>query len=382
MNIALVVHDLHERGGHSLYTRILADELSQRHELTVFANRCERPADARWSFCPVPAWRINALATVRTFPIGVSLLAGRLAEFDIRHMQGYCGGRPNVVTAHICLAAYLDSLRDISVRSRTSLRLMAAAEARFYRQYTGPVIAVSRKVARELQEFYQVGGPLSVISHGVDAKRFDSEKRKLDRTLVRSAIGIDDDAIIALYVGDLTKAHTHLKAVAAAAPDVEFVIVTSSPQYRWSRRNVHILPPTTDLPRYYAAADAFVFPTTYDAFGMVLLEAMASGLPVFTSDRAGAAELIRSGKDGFVIPPGDWVDATTAGLRDRDSLRAVGCEAEKTARRHNWSTVVRDVEQVYIEATGSAELALDGSRVSGSNIAINKETRLSPSRHA
>jgi len=99
---------------------------------------------------------------------------------------------------------------------------------------------------------------------------------------------------------------------------------------------------------------------------MVVLEAMASALPVFSSDRAGAAELISSGKDGFIIPLDDWVEATTAGLRDRDLLRAIGGEAEKTARRHNWSMVVRDVEQVYFEATGSAEFVVDASRVSGS----------------
>ena len=366
MNIALVVHDLHEHGGHSLYTRVLADGLAQRHDVTVFANRCERPADARWSFCPVRAWRINALATVRTFPVGVSLLAGRLAEFDIRHMQGYCGGRPNVVTAHICLAAYLNSLRDISLQSRTSLRLMASAEARFYRHFEGRVIAISQKIAHELQEFYQVRVPTSVIAHGVDTSRFGSEQRERHRALVRSEIGIDEASTIALYVGDLTKSHTHLKALADAAPEVELVIVTSSPRYRWRSRNVHFVTAASDVARYYAAADAFIFPTAYDAFGMVVLEAMASGLAVFSSDRAGAAELIRSGKDGFVIALDDWVDATAAGLRDRDSLRAIGCEAEKTARRHNWSTVVRDVEQVYFEATGSAELALDGSKVSGS----------------
>jgi glycosyltransferase involved in cell wall biosynthesis len=115
---------------------------------------------------------------------------------------------------------------------------------------------------------------------------------------------------------------------------------------------VHILPPTTDLPRCYVAADAFVFPTAYDAFGMVLLEAMASGLPVFTSERAGASELITSGKDGFVIPLDDWVEATIAGLRDRGSLQAIGREAEQTARQHDWSTVVRKVEQVYLKVSG------------------------------
>lgn len=348
MKIALVVHDLHERGGHSLYTRILADELARRHEVTVFANCCERPRDAQWSFSPVRAWRTNALATVRTFPIGMRSVASKLAEYDIRHMQGYCGGHPDVVTAHICLAAYLNSLREISRRSQTSLRLMAASEARFYRRYEGQVIAISEKIAGELQEFYQVRGPVSVIPHGVDVRRFSSDLRERNRPLIRRTLGIRDDATLALYVGDLTKAHTHLKAVAEAAPEVEFVIVTSSRQYHWRSPNVHLSPATADLESYYAAADAFVFPTTYDAFGMVLLEAMASGLPVFSSDRAGAAELISSGKDGHVIPLDGWVKETTVGLRDRDLLRAVGREAEKTARRHPWSKVIKEVEQVYL----------------------------------
>jgi UDP-glucose:(heptosyl)LPS alpha-1,3-glucosyltransferase len=365
MNIALIVHDLHEHGGHSLYTRILADELSQRHEVTVFANRCERPEDARWSFEPVRALRVNSLSTVQTFPIGIRSLHSKLAEFDIRHMQGYCGGEPNVVTAHICLAGYLNSLRNVSRQSEMSLRLMAAAEARFYRRYEGHVIAISRKIARELREFYQVRGPISVIPHGVDPSRFSSENRERYRALGRSEIGIGEDATLALYVGDLTKSHTHLKAVAAAAPEVEFVIVTASPQYHWSSPNVHILPATSDLARYYSAADAFIFPTTYDAFGMVVLEAMASGLAVFSSDRAGAAELICSGKDGFVFPLDDWVEATTAGLRDHDSLRAIGAEAEKTARRHDWSTVVRDVEQVYAEVA-AAEPTVEVNKVSSS----------------
>ena len=117
MKVALVVHDLHEHGGHSLYTKVLADELSLRHEVTVFANRCECSSEDRWESCHVRAWRQTALSTVQTFPLGLGALASKLRDFDIRHMQGYCGGRPNVVTAHICVAAYMDSLREISTRS-------------------------------------------------------------------------------------------------------------------------------------------------------------------------------------------------------------------------------------------------------------------------
>lgn len=353
MKIALVVHDLHEQGGHSLYTRVLADELSSRHQVTVFASRCERPNDARWDFCQVRAWRKNALASVQTFPLGIKALSSRLADFDIRHMQGYCGGRPNVVTAHICVAAYLESVRSVRARNRASLALMAAAEGRFYRGYRGHVIAVSEKIAHELRDFYHVIGSISVIPHGVDAARFQTPERKRYRSEVRAELGLSDEQTLALYVGDLTKAHVHLKALADAAPQVQFVIISRSIQYRWQlpgNSNVHFLPPNGELERYYAAADAFVYPTTYDAFGMVVLEAMAAGLAVFSSDRAGASELIDSGRDGFVIPLDDWVAATAVRLRDREALRAMGREAEQTARLHDWPTVVREVEQVYFQA--------------------------------
>lgn len=352
MNIALVVHDLHERGGHSIYTRMLADELSRRHEVAVFANRCERPVDARWAAHHVRAWRGSALMSVQTFPLGMRSQAATLDDYQIRHMQGYCGGQPNVVTAHICVASYLKSLRAVSLRHRLSLQLMAAAEARFYRRYDGHVIAVSRRVKRDLQEFYGVRGPISVIPHGVDAARFNGANRERARGTVRRQMGVRDDDTLALYVGDLAKSHVYLKELAEAAPDVQFAIVTRSRAYRWDKSNVHILPPTSELERYYAAADAFVFPTTYDAFGMVLLEAMASGLAVFSSNRAGAAELINSGKDGFVAPLDEWVEMTVAGLGDRARLHFIGREAQETARRHGWPAVVRQVEQVYFETYG------------------------------
>lgn len=354
MNIGLIVHDLHEHGGHSLYTRILADALSQHHNVTVFANVCERPDDARWSFSRVSAWRANALATVQTFPIGMRAHATRLADFDIRHTQGFCGGRPNVVTAHRCMAAYFKSLSSISLRHKVSLRLMLAAEERFYRNYDGTVIAVSRQIGDELQEFYGIRGPIKVMPHAVDAGRFNSANRKLYRDELRRELGIKPDATVAFYAGDMTKAHAHLKELSRAAPDIQILVTTPSTAYSWQAANVQILPLTNVIERYYAAADAFIFPSANDPFGMVVLEAMASGLPVFCSDKAGVAELITSGKDGFVISLNDWVETTAEMLRDRDLLRSIGTAAEATAVQHDWSTVVGKVEQVYFNVAGNA----------------------------
>jgi UDP-glucose:(heptosyl)LPS alpha-1,3-glucosyltransferase len=351
-----VVHDLHEHGGHSLYTKTLADDLAQRHEVTVFANYCERQPGANWRYQRVRAWRRNALTTVQTFPIGLATLANKLRDFDVVHTQGFCGGRPDVITAHICVAAYLDSLKSVKARSRASLRLMALAEARFYRKYQGRVIAVSQKIARELQEFYDANSEVEVIHHGVHAGQYAAVNTKTRRQTIRKSLGVANREVVALFVGDLTKAYTQLKAFAKAAPEVKLVIVSRSQRYHWSAPNVRYLNPTTAMADYYEAADVFVFPTAYDSFGMVVLEAMASGLPVFCSDQAGAAELITSGKDGFAFGLDEWVDATGRLMKEPAYLRQVGAEARNTAVKHCWPRVVESVEDVYRQALENKSL--------------------------
>jgi UDP-glucose:(heptosyl)LPS alpha-1,3-glucosyltransferase len=349
LKIALVVHDLHAHGGQSLYTKILADELARRHEVAVFANSCERPADAGWESRHVRAWRARALTCVKTFPLGLRSHAAALDDYEIRHMQGYCGGSPNVVTAHRCMASYLRSLSALSLRHRVSLRIMLNAESRFYRNYEGTVIAISRQVASELQEFYGLRGRIRIIPHGVDFRRFKSANRLAYRAEMRRRLGIKEEQLIALYVGDLTKAHVHLKELSRAAPDIQLVIVSASGSYHWRAPNVRIFPLTKEIERYYAAADAFVFPSVNDPFGLVVLEAMASGLAVFSSDQAGAAELIDSGSDGFVMPLDEWTEATADRLRNRTLLQDIGSAAEQTARAHGWPAVVSAVEKLYLE---------------------------------
>lgn len=353
MRIAFVVHDYNQTIGHSRYVVELAKRLCAENEIHIFANTFSPDGLPTLQFHRVPAWRPWAVASVYTFPIGLSTQKSVLAGFDIRHMQGYCGGQPNVVTAHICVAQYLASLRNPLLRTRVSLQMMAFKESRFYRGYGGTVIAISRKIANELREFYEVRGPIHVVPHGVDKARFSSSQRSLLRATVRDQLGIFEDQTVALYVGDLAKAHSHLEALTEAVPEVQFIIVSRTRQYRWNARNVQFLSPTDRIEKYYAAADAFVFPTTYDAFGMVILEALAMDLPVFSSNCAGAAELITHGVDGFVMPLNDWVEATREGLRNPSVLKSVGGRAEQTAGRYDWSAVTSAVEHVYREVTRS-----------------------------
>jgi glycosyltransferase involved in cell wall biosynthesis len=121
-------------------------------------------------------------------------------------------------------------------------------------------------------------------------------------------------------------------------------------------RLVHDLPasirvfssvPRAELFKRYYDSDVLVFPTLCDGFGMVVTEAFAHGLPVITTTRAGAADLVRDGQDGLIIPPGDARALTEAlewCVTHRTKLKAMRFAALETAARCQW----RDFRQALV----------------------------------
>ena len=99
------------------------------------------------------------------------------------------------------------------------------------------------------------------------------------------------------------------------------------------------------LARAYASADAFVFPSTTDTFGNVVLEAQASGLPTIVTDVGGPRELVRDGETGLVGPGQDAVALLAAmrRLASDDSLRRrMGDAARKSMGRRTWERAFED----------------------------------------
>jgi glycosyltransferase involved in cell wall biosynthesis len=95
----------------------------------------------------------------------------------------------------------------------------------------------------------------------------------------------------------------------------------------------------------YRSADVLVFPTLSDGFGLVVAEAMAHGLPVITTDQAGAADLV-SPDNGLIVPAADaraLADALQWCLDNRDRLHAMRFHALETARRRQWRHFRRDL---------------------------------------
>jgi len=112
----------------------------------------------------------------------------------------------------------------------------------------------------------------------------------------------------------------------------------------------------SDLFAAFESADVLVFPTLSDGFGMVVTEAFSRGLPVITTDQAGAADLIEHGKNGLIVPAADPVALTDAlqwCLDNRERLTDMRQAALETARRHQWGDYRASLR-------GTLDLALQG----------------------
>jgi len=368
VRIGLITHDFERTGGHSRYVVELARRFARDHEVHVFANTFGEllPAGARAH--AVRAVRRTALTTILSFA------ASRPAHgqsLDIVHAQGISGAPANVVTAHICNARWLDARRDPDGRVSYRDRLFAAAvvplERRLFARSDIRAIAVSHVVARDLTQCYQRSGAIDVIPHGVDLAQFNPERRAALRQSARLAYRVADPAFVALFVGDLRKGAGRLIEAAARIPHVTVLLVSRSDPSDILLRAAELgcanrviaSGLTREVERAYAAADVFVLPTPYDAFGMVITEAMACGVPVVTTDRAGAAEVIDNGIDGLIL--GDPRDTaalaeTIDGLaRDESRSLRIGQAAAHKAATLTWDHVADQTMNVYEQVIGSTK---------------------------
>jgi phosphatidyl-myo-inositol alpha-mannosyltransferase len=246
-----------------------------------------------------------------------------------------------------------------SERSRL-FDLAAPALRRVWRRLDAR-IAVSETAARFVSD--RLGDGIRVIPNGVDVERFGgaapSEGLPPGRKL--------------LWVGRLDPQKGFRVAVLAfdelarEIADLTFVVAgegrdrSALADLPLSIRERVIVLGTVDrdrLPRFHAAADVFVSPAVgQESFGIVLVEAMAAGLPVVAADIPGYREVVADGVEGLLVPPRDpaaLADALRRVLEDEELAKSLGEAGRSRARRYSWDAVGRDIEAVYGEVLGGA----------------------------
>jgi glycosyltransferase involved in cell wall biosynthesis len=286
----------------------------------------------------------------------------RLAEdkFDVVHIQTpfsahYAGVRaarrmrvPVVATYHTHFEEYFHHY--LPAVPRPWLRATARRIARGQCNQLDAVVVPSRAMRETLAD-YGVHVPLHVLSTGIPVGQF----RQGDGVRFRTAHGIPADRPVALFVGRV--AHEKnidflldaMQHVRRRLPAALLVVAGEGPALPSLRRSVesmgldsHVrfvgyLDRAGELPDCYAAADAFAFASRTETQGLVLLEAMAAGLPVFALAEMGTRDILEPLR-GAVIAPDDPVEFG-AGLADLlgDPQRRRHLAAEAREYAGEWS---------------------------------------------
>jgi glycosyltransferase involved in cell wall biosynthesis len=214
---------------------------------------------------------------------------------------------------------------------------------------SGTIVAVSDKVRRELIEAGVPPARIVTIVNGVDAEEFHPGPAR------RGLFGLPEGVQLALFAGDLKTPRKNLDTVLRAlveVPGLHLAVAGRHLGTPWPAmardlgvaERVHFLGFQTDMPELMRAVDLFAFPSRYEACSLVLLEALASGLPVVTAESAGGAELITPDV-GVVLADSDDVAALAAALRGLlaapERRRAMAAAARQLALAHSWPAMAR-----------------------------------------
>lgn len=199
---------------------------------------------------------------------------------------------------------------------------------------------------------------LEIWGRGVDTRLFDGARRS---AAWRRELGIGEDEVVAVYVGRLAP-EKNLQLLmdawqrrAGGGPD-RLLLVGDGPSgaalrsaaaegvvFAGYRRG-------EDLARCYAAGDFFVFPSVTDTFGNVILEAMASGLPVIGFDVAGPRDIVRHGETGLVVPS-QTAPSLAEAMRqltiENRQRRAMSGAARRYAETQSWHHILEQVRELY-----------------------------------
>ncbi len=215
-------------------------------------------------------------------------------------------------------------------------------------------------------------GERSFVGKGIDARKIRRIPLGVDTSLFSPAASFPERFTV-LFVGTISRLKgipTLLEAVSAIrSTGVELLLVGVVRDVTKCLRRYSgaykLLPHRSaeQLAGIYKQASVLVLPSVFEGFGMVVLEAMASGLPAIVSRTVGAADLVEEGVDGYIVPAEDshCIAERIEGLsRDRDLLTNMSRAARAKALRYPWSAYRGRVVDVYREASDAKGVCLKG----------------------
>ncbi len=368
--VAVVVPKYGLVGGGERFASEVTERLARNEnfDIHVFANQWVVYSD-RVKFHKVPMIRFPRFLRPLSFAWFASRMISRM-NFDLVHSHDWIL-RGDIFSVHsVPHAGWVRDIRKrypslfdraiIAVERRT---IKAGGSSRFF-----PVSNLAIEAFR--REYATLPGQWQALSPGVDVARFSTPDRAACRADIRKRYGIGASDILLLFVGmnfEVKGLDTIIAALAKARSaqteaNIRLLVVGrgNEGKYRKIALSLGVAEAVIfagtqvdGLERYYRAADIFIMLSKFDTFGMVVLEAMAAGLPVIVSPNVGAKDIVAEGINGFVLHTPQDADAAAdriVRLSNAKQREAMGMAAEQTATMCDWERLAEKMEHLYQDA--------------------------------
>ena len=389
-------------GGMNVYVHEVSVRLAERgRAIDVFTRRESAEAPTITEFAPGarliqieagpigPVPKTDLISLTDAFADGIEAFrASEDLRYDLIHSHYWLSAVVGESLAAKWEAPHLGmfhTLGEVKLRARASEHEppeRIEAERRLVRTLDR-VVAGTDYEQRLLRQIYGVPPTnIEVIPLGVDPERFHPGSR----IEAREALGIEvtDDVVLAVgrieplkgldilirAAAQVTE-HSRLRLIVAGgdeAAHAEFERLIAIAEEVGIRDQLSFIGAIDhdELPTYYRAADVVVMPSFSESFGLVAVEAMASGIPVVVSRVGGLASTVADGRTGYLIPwrcPEPFAEKIELLLRNdplRDALGAAGVER---MRDYSWESVADRLVWLYDRVLQSA--AIDAVEVAG-----------------
>jgi glycosyltransferase involved in cell wall biosynthesis len=397
--VTIVAHDIGPVGGMERQLAELALGLRRAgHEVQAIARTCELPADAGVVFHRVRGPSRPFVVAYPWFALVGSLLVWRHRRGVVQATGAIVLNRVDAISVHCCHQVHRASpnrplpllrwyVRAVGLIARVCERLCFRANR------AATFVCVSDGVAAEMREhFPELSDRVVAIHNGVDTGTFSPGTRASEARALRTRLGLapgrsmvegetagvapgrigvecetvespPERLVLAFVGGDW--GHKGLRTVIEAlahAPEWDLVVagrghVAPYQQLADSRgvgEAVHWLGVVSDMPVVYELADAFVLASGYETFSLVTFEAAASGLPIVATPVNGVRELIKDGRNGYLVAPDpDAIAERLRRLATDPALRErLGAAARRSALAFSWEEMVVKHESLYERLAG------------------------------
>jgi alpha-1,6-mannosyltransferase len=346
-----------EGGGVSTYLNAKAHWLARRSRIqhTIMSPNVETSGDAVPALVRIPAAGLPGFHGYR-MPLSVSAPA-RLLEAAAPDLveagdAGHCAWAALRMRKRYDIPAvafyHSDLPRLVEPRlGRWIARGTCRYLANLYRQFD-LVLAPSRVMVEQLEEMGVHGAVHQPL--GIDASVFrpQREDEKLSETL-REHLGLDPDSRLLIYAGRFTqdkKLHVLIEAVRKLGDPYHLILVGGGDTLPQGSQ-LTVIPFQRDqrqLARLLASCDVLVHPGDCETFGLIVLEAMACGLPVVATNGGGVAELVDQ-ETGILAEPNsvDSLAGAIEAIYQRDMARLGQAARSKAAERYDWNEILPQV---------------------------------------